>query len=133
MPVFVIGNVAGAIAAARKRRREREEEEEMTTYRGNDLDGWEFKIVRSAFGRFGSADAVRKVADEEAKAGWELLEKFDNSRIRFKRRIERRSQDLHLDIDPYRTEVGISELGIALTVIGSILVVIVVVLLLQSH
>lgn len=133
MAGYVAASSAGAAATAARRRREREEEEEMTTYGGNDLDGWEFKIIRSAFGRFSSAEAVRTVSEEEAKAGWELLEKFDNSRLRFKRRIERRAQDQHLDIDPYRTVIGIGELGIVLTIVGAIIAVIGVVLLLQSH
>jgi hypothetical protein len=48
-----------------------------------------------------------------------MLEKFDDSRIRFKPRIERRADDVHLDIDPYRTHIGITE--------GRLVVVIVVV------
>jgi hypothetical protein len=35
-----------------------------------------------------------------------MVEKFDNGRIRFKRRIENRSQDSHRAIDPYRTSPG---------------------------
>ena len=46
--------------------------------------------------------------DEEARAGWEMLEKFDDYRIRFKRRVENRTEDRHLGSDPYRTQIGIT-------------------------
>ncbi|MEW5796387.1 MAG: hypothetical protein AB1772_08485 [Candidatus Zixiibacteriota bacterium] len=116
-------SAGGAAAAAAKRRREQKEEEEMTRYNSGDLSGWEFKIVRSATGRFSSREAVQSLCAEEARAGWELLEKFDNSRIRFKRRIERRAQDQTLAVDPYRTHVGISEGGLAFVIIGVIVAV----------
>ena len=68
----------------------------MTQYGGEDLDGWEFKIVRSATSKFKSPDYVRRLCEEEARAGWEMVEKFDDHRIRFKRRVERRAEDAHL-------------------------------------
>ena len=122
------GGAAAAAAAARKRR-EQQEEETMTQYSAQDLNGFEFKIVRSVMGRFSSYEAVRKLCAEEARAGWEMVEKFDNDRIRFKRRIERRNQDTSLGFDPYRTHVGIAELGVAGIIIGLIAVVVVVALL----
>jgi hypothetical protein len=61
------------------------------------------------------------VCQEEAKAGWEMVEKFDNCRIRFKRRVERRSSDSQIGIDPYRTNVGMGEGTIAVVVIGVVL------------
>ena len=100
------GGATAALAAAAARRREEEEEEEMTTYDNQDLNGWEFKIVRSAFGRFSNYQAVQKISQEEAESGWELVEKFDNSRLRFKRRVERRSNDHLARLDPYRTSPG---------------------------
>lgn len=96
VPTTVI--IAAAAAAEAKRK----EEEEMTNYRSDDLDGWEFKIVRSAWGKFNSHEAIREVCRQESEAGWEMLEKFDNHRIRFKRRVERRTADQHLGVDPYR-------------------------------
>ena len=101
----------------------------MTQYSAQDLEGFEFKIVRSITGRFSNYDAVQKLCAEEARAGWEMVEKFDNDRIRFKRRIERRNQDKSLDFDPYRTRVGITELGIAATIIGIIAAAVVAALL----
>ena len=94
---------ASAAAAAAKRRRE---EEQMATYNRDDLGGWEFKIMRSALGRFSNQRAIQKVCAEEAQSGWELIEKFDECRLRFKRRVERRSNDHMATLDPYRTSIG---------------------------
>jgi len=94
-----------AIAAAKAKKKREREEEKMAGYNPKDLDGWEFKIVRSDMGKFKKYEYVQKVVAEEAKAGWEMVEKFDNNRIRFKRRTDRRSMDPHLEIDPYRTSV----------------------------
>ena len=127
------GGAVAAGAAAAKRRREQKEEELMTQYNQDDLSGWEFKIVRSTMGRFSSREAIQRLCAEEAKAGWELLEKFDNSRVRFKRRIERRAQDQSLAVDPYRTHVGISEGGLAFVIIGIIVAAILVALLISSR
>lgn len=115
------GGAAAASAAAAKKKREREqEEEELTKYNAEDLEGWEFKIVRAVTGKFKKPETLKKVCEEEAKAGWELLEKFDNSRLRFKRRIENRAQDKHLKTDPYRTQVGIGEGGLVILIIGTV-------------
>ncbi len=111
---------AGAAAAAARAARMREEEEQMTGYNKNDLDSWEFKIVRSNTSKFKDYKVVQKVCEEEAKAGWEMLEKFDDQRIRFKRPIEKRKNDQYLDIDPYRTNIGISEGKLVLTILGVI-------------
>jgi len=111
---------AGAAAAAAARKRRQEEEESMTAYSKDDLEGWEFKIVRANTRKFKSHQAVQELCEEEAKAGWEMVEKFDDQRIRFKRRVEKRSGDVHLDIDPYRTQVGMSEGKIASVVLGII-------------
>jgi hypothetical protein len=84
----------------------REEEEIMTAYKKDDLEGWEFKIMRSYSGKFKDNKFVQQLCQEEAKAGWEMLEKFDDYRIRFKRRTDNRPNDQFLKIDPYRTSVG---------------------------
>jgi hypothetical protein len=98
-----VGASAGAIAAAAAREKaRREEEEEMTKYNDQDLNGWEFKIMRSAWGKFSSREVIEQVCRDEAQAGWELVEKFDKNRLRFKRRIERRTNDAHLPFDAYR-------------------------------
>jgi len=63
---------------------------------------------------------TRQVLDEESRAGWTLVEKFDKGRIRFKRPASARAGDSALGQDPYRTHVGISDVRLALTIMGSI-------------
>jgi hypothetical protein len=63
---------------------------------------------------------MQRYLAEEAQAGWTLVEKFDNSRIRLKRPVAARQQDAECTFDPYRTRVGISEVGLALVIAGSI-------------
>ncbi len=122
---------AGA-AAAKRRQEQQEEEEKKTGYRQEDIQGWEFKIVRSMFGRFSNPTILRKVCDEEARAGWEMIEKFDNSRIRFKRKVDRRHSDPTLGYDAYRTAYGIGEGRFALVIIAVVVFVIGLVVLLSK-
>jgi hypothetical protein len=100
-----------ASAAAAARRQMEEQEEEMTTYSREDLEGgWEFKIVRANMGAFGKPAELKKLIEQEARAGWVMVEKFDNYRIRFRRPTSARQSDPQLpaDIDPYRTYYGMS-------------------------
>ena len=98
---------AATAAAAAAERRRKWEEEVLTTYSQNELNqDWEFKILHSARGAFRDPQRLREVLDEEARAGWVLLEKFDNSRIRLKRSPDGRHDDSHLGIDPWRSFVG---------------------------
>ena len=100
------------------------EEEEMTQYTQDDLDkDWEFKIVRSNTTAFRKREVLDKLLEEEAHAGWIMLEKLDDSRIRFKRPRRARAQDAYLppDVDPYRTHYGTvssQQVIILLTVVG---------------
>ncbi len=81
----------------------------MTKYTDADLQGdWEFKIVRANTMAFRKPDVFRQVCAEEARAGWTLVEKFDDSRLRFKRPVSARAGDAGLGFDPYRTYYGIS-------------------------
>ncbi len=113
---------AGGAAAAAARRRQQEEEELMTDYAPRDLaEGWEFKILRSITGAFRNPSRLKECLDEEAKAGWTLVEKFDNGRIRLKRPPSARSADAGLPFDPYRTSFGISEGRFAICIVGGIL------------
>ena len=115
---------AATAAAAAKRRQEQQEEEEMAKYTEADLkEGWEFKIVRSSTGAFSNPVTLQDLIEEEAQAGWIMLEKFDDSRVRFKRPVSARSKDATLpgDIDPYRTTYGVSEGSLALIIIGVVL------------
>ncbi|MBN2499399.1 MAG: hypothetical protein JXB38_01450 [Anaerolineales bacterium] len=81
----------------------------MTKYTSDELDGnWEFKIVRSASAAFRKPEVLQQVLAEEAMAGWELLEKLDDSRLRLKRPRDARKRDDRLPpgVDPYRTYYG---------------------------
>jgi len=109
---------AGAAAAARRRLLQ-QEEEEMTTYSSQDLaDGWEFKILRSMTGAFKNPIRLKYILEEEARAGWVLVEKFDNHRIRLKRPASAREMDSKLGRDSYRTYVGLSEGKFTLVVLA---------------
>jgi hypothetical protein len=88
---------------------EEREEESMTEYTHDDLrEDWEFKIVRSGSGAFRNPEVLNRLVEEEARAGWVLLEKFDDSRVRFRRPHSARSRDAFLPpgVDPYRTQYG---------------------------
>lgn len=122
----IFAATAGAGAAAAAAARMRKEEEDMTGYNNNDLDGWEFKIVRANTAKFKTHQAIQAVCNDEAKAGWEMVEKFDNYRIRFKRRVDQRKNDQFLDVDPYRTYVGISQGQLAAVIIGVVLMVVLI-------
>lgn len=113
--------IAGAGAAA-VARRGREEEETMTGYTQADLiEGWEFKILRSVTGAFGKPDRLRQALEEEARAGWVLVEKFDNQRVRLKRPASARAGDAALGFDPYRTSYGMSGSKFAFMIMGIVL------------
>ena len=93
----------------------------MTGYTPQELaEGWEFKIVRSSTGAFRTPASLRAVLDEEQRAGWTLVEKFDNGRIRLKRPASARAKDSALGSDAYRTHVGMSELKLALCIFGAV-------------
>ena len=129
-------STAAAAAAAAQRRRE-EEEEHMTPYTPRDLaENWEFKILRSATGAFKDPAVMQRYLAEEAQAGWTLVEKFDNSRIRLKRPAAARQQDAQCTFDPYRTSVGISGVGLGLLIaaggiLGGIALLVVIALLVK--
>jgi hypothetical protein len=109
-----IGGITAATtaAAAEKRRRMlRAEEEDMTQYTQDDLrDDWEFKIVRSETGAFRRPEVLERLIEKEAQAGWVMVEKFDDMRVRFKRSRSARASDAYLPqgVDPYRTHYGTS-------------------------
>jgi hypothetical protein len=122
--------VGATAAAAEKRRLLEQEEQEMTGYGTQEMEGWEFKIVRSISGKFRNPDAIRQICEEEARSGWEMLEKFDNNRIRFKRLVEKRKSDGQSGIDPYRTQYGMGEGTLAISIVVAILLVVGIILLL---
>jgi hypothetical protein len=115
------GAAAAAAAAAEMARRRRQEEEEMTPYTPQDLnEGWEFKILRSATKVFKRPEFLRQTLEEEAKAGWQLVEKFDDDRIRLKRPPSARANDASLDFDPYRTYVGMTQAKLGLIIFSAV-------------
>jgi hypothetical protein len=131
-------SAGAAAAAAAAAERERQEEEEMATYTEKDLaEGWEFKILRSNTGVFQKPENLRKYLEEESRAGWVLVEKFDNKRLRLKRPASARQGDAALDFDPYRTQVGISDVRLVLLivaiVVGGLLLLIGLLLLLLGR
>jgi hypothetical protein len=74
------------------------------------LVGWEFKILRSESDLFDRPATLQQACDEEALAGWILLEKLDDRRLRFKRPIAMREviDPQTLGFDPYRSVYGAS-------------------------
>lgn len=93
----------------------------MTPYGSDELAGdWEFKILRSGSGGFRKPAVMRQALEEEARAGWTLVEKFDNSRLRLKRPVALRNADPDLDFDPYRTYFGASDAKLAAIVIAAV-------------
>ena len=109
MSHFPHGAMIAAQQARERRLREEEEEETMTKYTPEELENqWEFKIVRSETGAFRRPEVFQSLLQEESIAGWELVEKLDNRRVRFKRRRDARRRDTTLPpgLDPYRTYYG---------------------------
>lgn len=104
------------------------EEEQLSPYSDKELaDGWEFKILRSASGIFAEQERMREILDEEARAGWVLVEKFDSHRLRLKRSPEEGKHDRHQNFDVWRTQIGASqskrEARVALIIVGIMLAV----------
>ena len=64
---------------------------------------WEFKFLRFPLPFFRDAEGLQNVLSDEAAAGWMLVEKFDDKRVRLKRPVSARDHDESLDWDPYRT------------------------------
>ena len=75
---MIVSAGAAAAAAAARLRALHEEEERLTAYSPDDLvKGWEFKIVRANTAAFRKSEVMQQVCAEEARSGWELVEKFD--------------------------------------------------------
>jgi hypothetical protein len=76
-------SAGAAVAAAAAARAAQQEEEEMTPYTSQDLaENWEFKILRSATGGFRDPVWLHGILQAESRAGWTIVEKFDDNRIR---------------------------------------------------
>src|SRR5215213_8557090 len=96
---------AAAAAAAAKRKRDQEEEEEVTSLNSDPSGAVEYKIIRSVTSAFRKPAKFRAALEEEARAGWELVEKLDDSRVRLRRAIAWRQKDGELSQDPYRIKI----------------------------
>lgn len=84
----------------------------------------EFKTMQSQTPLFAETKKMHEVLAVEAKAGWGLLEKEDNYRIKLQRDISNRSNDGSLDFDAYRTTVGVSSvLTYGLTALVTVVIV----------
>lgn len=97
----------------------------MTNYTQDDLkNDWEFKIVRSDAAAFRKPEVLEKLVEEEAQAGWVMLEKLDDNRIRFKRPRTARAGDDFLPegVDPYRTRHGVPSARYAVLVLIGLMV-----------
>lgn len=98
-----------ANAAAEEQVRRREEEEQLTAYGERELVGdWEFKILRTYMGGFRDPERFRAALEQEKRGGWILVEKFDDERIRLKRRAGTKvvQGDFADEYDPYRTMIS---------------------------
>ena len=84
----------------------------------------EFKTMQAQTPLFADNKKMQEILAAEAKAGWDLLEKEDNYRIKLQRDTSNRDGDANLDFDPYRTNVGVSSvLTYGLTAAGTIAIV----------
>ena len=68
----------------------------------------EYKVVQSTTPLFAKIQNIEEVMSEESKAGWRLVEKLDNYKMRLQRDISHRANDKGLSFDPYRTQVGVN-------------------------
>ena len=125
-------SAGGAAAAAAAVQRQREQEEEEVTLMNTDPSGAiEYKIVRSATNAFRDPAFFQQTLQEEARAGWELVEKLDNGRVRLRRSIDWRSKDDQLiGQDPYRIHVGIKDWQLAVSILAAVFGTIFIVIML---
>jgi hypothetical protein len=55
--------------------------------RSIDSYRWEYKTVRSQKSAFRNPSVLKRLCENEAQAGWVLLEQLDDQRVRFKRAV----------------------------------------------
>jgi len=70
----------------------------------------EYKIVQSTTPLFAKLQNIDAIMAEESKAGWQLVEKYDNYKLRLQRNISHRANDKTLPFDAYRSQVGVNNL-----------------------
>ena len=81
------------------------QEEDLHEYQEHQK-GWEFKILRTGDNGFRRYELLKLVCLEELDSGWILLEKLDDSRLRFRRPVKFRERDHLAKLDPYRSFYG---------------------------
>jgi hypothetical protein len=99
-------------------------------------DGWEFKFLRANTAAFKDPQVFKQACEEEAQAGWVLVEKFDDQRLRFKRPASAKKNDSYLPFDAYRTQYGMSKNKFAGLIVGITLgasLLLVAVIMLIAH
>ena len=146
-----LGLLAASVTSWRgwqqQKRQHQEEEEILTQYESKEnfrspdsqlqptevpqrlrATGWEFKILRANRDLFRNPETLKRVCDEEAEAGWILLEKLDERRLRFKRPMVLRDRldPEQLNRDPYRSRYG-SPVSLS-TILGLLILVVTLVL-----
>ena len=82
---------------------------------------FEYKIIRSVTKAFRTPAFFQQTLQEEAQAGWQLVEKLDDGRVRLRRSVECRNNDAHLTQDAYRTNIGMGEVQLVFVILGSVL------------
>jgi hypothetical protein len=91
----------------------------------------EYKVVQSTTPLFAKLQNINAVMAEESKAGWQLVEKYDNYKLRLQRDISHRANDKNLAFDAYRSQVGVSNMvtyGLAaLLTLGAVYLIFVIV------
>src|SRR5205807_8364276 len=81
-----------------------------------------YNIIHSVSRAIKEPAKIRAALYEDARAGWDKVEKLDNYRARLRRSTECRKRDAGLGQDPYRTQVGISEGALAIGIVVGVLV-----------
>ena len=90
-------------------------------YTAQDLgEGWEFKILRANTRAFRHPNNLKQACDEESQNGWVLLEKLDDSRLRFKRPRKSPATASPAAIDPYRSHYGMDPTKLAVILVASL-------------
>ncbi len=92
----------GSVAEPARRTQVGPEETAIPYTLGELADGWEFKTIRSQLGLFVSREFRERILAEEGRAGWVLVEKFDDHQMRLKRLRKLHPEPQVDDYDPYR-------------------------------
>ncbi len=98
--------IINRIAKASQPHMSQKQEEDLHDYQEHQK-GWEFKILRTDNDGFRRSRLLKLVCEEELETGWILLEKLDDSRLRFRRPVNFRERDRDAKIDPYRSHYGV--------------------------